>query len=336
MNKIDIKILDKYKEGGWLYNQTHPTLPLIIWNYSQQTQYERYWDNITLQCRGLVTDTDGNIIARPFKKFFNIEEKMHTPTPDFDVYEKMDGSLGLMFQYKGNMICATRGSFTSDQALWMTEFANRYSYSNIIVEGFTYLFEIIFPENRIVVDYGRDERLVLLGIIKTRSGKEIPLDSCVQDGWDIVNKYDGINDYSDLKKSIDDNQEGYVIRFSNGDRCKIKGEEYVRLHKIMTEISTKSVWEMIYYDKDLNEVLYDLPDEYFQRILDYENELYEKYYEIATECKFKFNKIKHLKRNEFAQKAKSFKHSGILFNMLDGKDYSKSIWKKLKPEFKKL
>jgi len=92
-----LETLNKYYEDGWLIKQTHPTLPLTIWNYSQTTQYEGKWDEVTLQCRGLVTDTDGNVVARPFKKFFNMEEEKHTETEEYEVYEKMDGSLGIAF-----------------------------------------------------------------------------------------------------------------------------------------------------------------------------------------------------------------------------------------------
>jgi RNA ligase len=66
--------LNQYYEDGLLYKQTHPTLPLTIWNYTPNTQYSNLWDDITTQCRGLVTDNDGNVVARPFKKFFNIHD----------------------------------------------------------------------------------------------------------------------------------------------------------------------------------------------------------------------------------------------------------------------
>jgi RNA ligase len=71
--------LNTYFEKGLVYKQTHPTLPLTIWNYSEKVQYENLWDEITLQTRGLVTDDKGNIVAKPFKKFFNIEEKKTYP-----------------------------------------------------------------------------------------------------------------------------------------------------------------------------------------------------------------------------------------------------------------
>ena len=71
---ISLDTLNKYYEQGLLYKQVHPILPLTIWNYTEKVQYESLWDDITLQCRGLVTDTEGNIVARPFRKFFNMEE----------------------------------------------------------------------------------------------------------------------------------------------------------------------------------------------------------------------------------------------------------------------
>ena len=62
--------LNKYFEKGLVYKQVHPTLPLTIWNYTPKVQYENLWDEITLQARGLVTDNEGNVLARPFGKFF--------------------------------------------------------------------------------------------------------------------------------------------------------------------------------------------------------------------------------------------------------------------------
>ena len=119
--KISLEILNQYQSQGLLYQQVHPTLPLSIWNYSEKVQYDSLWDDITLSCRGLVTDDNGNVVARPFRKFFNIEEGKHTPTEQFQVFEKMDGSLGILFFYGDKWVFASRGSFTSDQALKFKE-----------------------------------------------------------------------------------------------------------------------------------------------------------------------------------------------------------------------
>jgi T4 RnlA family RNA ligase len=334
---LSLRILNKYRNEGLLYSQVHPTLSLTIWNYTEKVQYEGLWDEVTLSCRGLVTDDRAVVFARPFKKFFNMEEGKHTPTSEFEVFEKMDGSLGIMFKYNGEVICATRGSFASDQAVWMSKFAKEYNYQDIIVDGFTYLFEIIYPENRIVVNYGDQERLVLLGIVKTESGEELPYDDISFYGWDIVNKHDGIRDYSELKSKIDNNAEGFVIRFSNGDRMKIKGEEYLRLHKVMTNLSTTAVWEVLSNGVSIDDLLKDVPDEFYDKIKDYEKSLIVQFNKLEEEYQNHFDSIKGLGiRKLFAQTAIMFQHPSILFGMLDGKDISPMIWKIIKPEFKKL
>lgn len=338
---IDIETLKKYEKKGLLRCNHHPKLPLIIWNYTLEVQYENLWDEITLQCRGLVTDESGNIVARPFKKFFNIEQSKHTPTKDFEVFEKMDGSLGICFLYERKVVCATRGSFISEQAQWMKNYTEKYNFKYILVEGFTYLFEIIYPENRIVVDYGDKERLVLLSIIETGSSKEIPYEDIEMDGWDIVNKYDEVEDYTTLKSKIKDNFEGFVVKFSNGDRVKIKGEEYIRLYKIITQISTKSIWKCLSNNDDITDYLNEVPDEFYDKVKDYENELKEKYKKIEKEYKWIFKKTRYdyfkvhnreFSRKEFAPIALQYTYPKILFCMLDGKDYSSIIWNILKPQ----
>jgi len=341
--------LHKYLEEGLVMKQIHPTLPLTIWNYTPKTQYDNLWDEVTLMCRGLVTDNGGNIVARPFKKFFNIEEGKHISTKEFEVFEKMDGSLGIMFKYNGLMVCATRGSFTSEQSVWMNKFADEYNYQNIIVDGFTYLFELIFPQNRIVVDYGNQERMVLLGIIKTESGEEVPYDDIFFDGWDVVEKYDGVKDYTTLKNMVKNNHEGFVVRFSNGDRMKVKGEEYIRLHKIMTNISTTSVWEILSNGGKIEDFLNNVPDEFYEKIKNYVGELKYSFYQISEYCGKRHDGFRYGKYNdrypeptkkEFAEFVNENVNPpelrAVMFKLWDKKPYEPVIWKLIKPKFYKL
>ena len=51
-----IKVLNKLYEDGLLYKQTHPTLPLTIWNYAPKVQYENIWTQLLMMCRGLLTE----------------------------------------------------------------------------------------------------------------------------------------------------------------------------------------------------------------------------------------------------------------------------------------
>lgn len=338
---MDYQILKTYESKGLVRSQTHPTLPLTIWNYTEKVQYESLWDEVTLAARGLVTDGSGRVVARPFSKFFNVEEGKHTPTQDFEVFEKMDGSLGIVFVYEGQVVYATRGSFASDQAKWMADWGGKYNFSDIIVGGYTYLFEIIFAQNMIVVNYGGESRLVLLGVIKIDTGEETSWDDLSTfDGWELVKRYDGISDYTTLKGMVKNNQEGFVVRFSNGDRVKIKGEEYLRLHRIMTNLSTTAIWEVLSNGGDILSTLTDVPDEFYDKIHQYSNELMDKYISLENEYHFIF---KILGRSDdfefragFAERAKRYKYPAILFKMYDDKDYSGLIWKIIKPEFEKL
>jgi RNA ligase len=337
--------LNKYYEDGLLYKQVHPTLPLTIWNYTEKVQYENLWDEVTLMCRGLVTDNNGDIVASPFQKFFNIEEGKFEPTEKFEVYEKMDGSLGIVFWYRGQWVVATRGSFTSDQANKAKEILRRYN-TDIMFRHLTFCFEIIYPENRIVLDYGDDEKLVLLGTFD-KNGKEMDVDMWSQWGFDVVKKYDGINDYKQLKEMVKNDQEGFVVKFSNGDRVKVKGVEYLRLHKIMTNVTTTGVWEYLKNGEDVMEILKDVPDEFYNKIKTYVQHLKYGYFQISEDAGKKFDGMMYGKyndkepiedRKEFAEWVLTQpKHmSGILFRMFDKKDYSEIIWNLIRPEFKKL
>ena len=343
--------LNEYFEKGLVYKQVHPTLPLTIWNYSEKVQYEGLWDEITLQTRGLVTDNDGNIIVHPFKKFFNIEEGKHTPTEEFEVYEKMDGSLGILFFYEGKWIVVTRGSFTSDQSVKAQELLRSKYIVESIPKGYATLFEIIYPENRIVVDYGDEEKLVVLGMTSRVSGKEMDYNSLLnvhnESGMSVVKKYDGIKDYKQLKEMVKNDQEGFVVKFSNGDRVKVKGVEYLRLHKIMGNLSTTAVWEVLSNSGDMENLLKDVPDEFYKKIKTYVQDLKYGFFQISERAGklhdgFRYGKYGdrdlELTKKEFAEFV--FNQDKVLqpvmFSMWDRKPYDHIIWRIIKPAFKKL
>ena len=337
--------LNKYYEDGLLYKQVHPYLPLTIWNYTEKVQYENLWDEVTLMCRGLVTDNTRDIVATPFQKFFNIEEGKFEPTEKFEVYEKMDGSLGIVFWYEGQWVVATRGSFGSDQAIKAKELLKKYN-TDIMFRHLTFCFEVLYKNNRIVCDYGDYEGLVLLGTFD-KNGKEYDVEMWGEYGFDVVKKYDGIKDFKELKSMVKDNQEGFVVKFSNGDRVKVKGVEYLRLHKIMTNVTTTGVWEYLKNGEDVMEILKDVPDEFYDKIKAYVRDLKYSYFQISEDVGKKFDGKMYGKYNdkEPIEDRKEFaewvftqpKHmSGVLFRMFDKKDYSEIIWNLIRPEFKKL
>src|SRR5699024_9184139 len=149
-----LKILE---EHGWVYSQTHPTLNLSIWNYTNKTQYENYWTDITLSARGLVlNNTTGEVVSKGFDKFFNFSENK-TELPDdinnVTIYEKLDGSYIGLFYYDDRWIINSRGSFNSDQSKMAEDIIEKKDLS-FLDKNLTYCFELIHPDNRICVDYG--------------------------------------------------------------------------------------------------------------------------------------------------------------------------------------
>ena len=346
-----IEKLEQYHKDGLLQKQIHPTLDLTIWNYSPKVQYERLWDEITVQCRGLVTNSKGEIVARPFTKFFNYEELTPEEIPNeyFDVYEKMDGSLGILFNYQGEWILATRGSFTSPQSRKGRELLEKYDY-NRLHSDYTYLFEIIYSENRIVCVYDFED-LVLLGVIHTETGDEVNIHNTDNEDVRLKNMLNNLNfkivtlyktwgeGYDILKKEISKDKEGYVIRFKNGFRMKIKGEEYVRLHRIITNISNRDIWEYLKDGRPLDDILDKVPDEFYDWVKKTKEELISQYETLDKEYQWIFKIINRVpgieNRGVFASFAKKYKHPNLLFNMLDGKDYSEQIWKLLYPPYSK-
>src|SRR5438128_257271 len=110
MAKIDLVKLQPFLDKRYISVQKHPEANLFIYNYTQRAQFDRVWTEETLMCRGLITKADGTIVARPFKKFFNFGEfQDNLPLEEFEVFEKLDGSLGILYFLNDTPYLATRG-----------------------------------------------------------------------------------------------------------------------------------------------------------------------------------------------------------------------------------
>jgi len=192
-------------------------------------------------------------------------------------------------------------------------------------------------KNRIVVDYGDYEGLVLLATFDT-TGKEYDVEIWRQHGFEVVKKYDGLKDISALKSLIENNREGFVVKFSNGHRVKIKGEEYLRLHRLMTCLSTTSVWEVLSGGGTVADILVNVPDEFYELIHSYEKSLIEEYDMVLSNALVDFVEAvsNTTSRKEFAAFVKDKQHKKILFNLYDKKSVKKEIWDIIKPKYKKL
>ena len=331
---MNFNTLNQLIDEKYIKVQKHSEAELYIYNYTAKAQYERVWNEWTLACRGLILDGDRNIVARPFAKFFNLGEleEAEIPSGSFKVYDKMDGSLGILYWIGDTPFIATRGSFASEQSEKATEMLHT-QYKDVIANlnrNHTYLFEIIYPENRIVVDYGVREELVLLAVIETATGAEFDLPEI---GFPLVKRYDGISDFKALSLLEEDNREGFVVKFQNNFRLKVKFDEYVRLHKILTQVTSYSIWEQLKTGDSLDEVLEAVPDEFYGWVRETEKRFRTEFNRIEQEARAEFKVFDT--RKETALYFAGRQHTKVLFKMLDEKPYHDIIWKMIKPEFEK-
>jgi len=336
--KVDLVRLHEEVEAGNVNVQRHSSLPLSIYKYSKQAVYTRHWNEITLRCRGVVLDEESNVVVNGFLKFFNHDEQdgrsgyeMHKDFP-YVVTEKLDGSLIQAAKYRGELVVTSSGSFESPQALRAKEMIN----PSLIEEGKTYVFEIIYPENRIVLDYGDKVSLTLLAVRDTDTGHEFLLDEYEQ--FDRVKSVNMTLEEveSDLVRADYINKEGYVVRFADGFRVKCKYHEYMRLHKIVSGVNEKYVWECLRDKVDFETNLGNIPDELYDFIKKTKADLLAKYADIESQARNVYEYVNRsfpTRKDQAKEIMTNFKSvSSIVFAMLDKKDYSLTIWKMVEPE----
>jgi RNA ligase len=243
--------------------QVHPNLPISIYNYTAKAQFLNKWTTAERICRGLIVeDNTGKIIARGPEKFFNYgQSQAPEVTPDtlVTVTRKEDGSLGIGWTYDGHYGVATRGSFASPQAIHatgkLTE-VNKAHIAHSAENDTTMIWEIVYPENRIVLDYKERDELIHLGeVLNNRGIIGFRANVMVKDQF-LVRFEDA------LKLPIPDDQEGYVLDIhedkhvmgANGylehhvktiGHVKLKGETYKILHGLLTNTNARRIWAQL-------------------------------------------------------------------------------------------
>ena len=243
---------------------------LVLYNYSQKCTYDGAWDDFTIQCRGLILEKEtGKVISRPFRKFFNLGEREETQLENltlknYKCYDKLDGSLGIVYHYNGKWNVATRGSFESDQAKVGQQILDeKYLFqlenlgnNDVEIENTTFLCEIIYPENRVnegarlVCDYGDTRDLIMLGAFDRITGEEKHRNWCTSIAkildMPIAKEYQyTIAEMIELQETMPATQEGFVVLFSDGTRVKIKGKEYNRMNRILNGLNALALWEVL-------------------------------------------------------------------------------------------
>ena len=343
---------------------------LTIFKYTQETHIKDLWNDVNRQARGIIFDVDATVVARPFCKFFNLHERPES-NPDnlpwsegCEVYEKVDGSCGTGYRFTkpgyedAEWRLATPGSMESDQALEGTRILNemvpecegqpthphsthqetvcalpRYDLSALPTDC-TPIFEIIYPENRIVVDYHGSRELVLLAIFEHNGVEWHPrrvdmiAEMC---GFRRPERYN-----IDLRGEIpfEDNHEGYVCRFDSGLRVKVKSPTYLRIHRLLNHLSPKGVIELI-RGKEYGVTVKQLPkaiaadfDDVRAHVQGLYNTIFTRAYENQERL---FAEVGvNQPRKDYAEWVIANvqnMETGFVFALLDDKDIEDKVWK---------
>ena len=253
---------------GHVHRRRDPGTGLSLFVYTPRCVFEDGWTKFTALARGLVLDEQRKrIVATPFPKFFNLgEARGETRELPFESFEKVDGSLIIAFQHQREWLTATKGAFDSAQALWARRQLKSTDLAALQPDT-TYLFEAVSPDNRIVVKYD-DEALVLLAAYDG-SGRELSY-GAIQETADRLPWRSAIrHSFLDLAELIAQaehlprNGEGFVIRYQDGHRLKLKGAEYCRIHALISRCTPLAMWEALVARKDMQAIRRDLPEEFW-------------------------------------------------------------------------
>ena len=231
-------------------------------------------DPVVQEARGIIIDTETlEVVCWPFNKFFNIEESS-AAVIDWDsakVYNKYDGSLIKLWYYKKEhrWIWSSNGMiFAEDcktgtsngiikmlnEVIEMALTDNDIVYDALDKEN-TYMFELLSPYNRIIIDYGDKPLLKLIGVKNNLTGEETIMDVpgvkepytfpsdfkiAFSKGIDAVIDNVKMLNFDDDGKITDVKYEGYIVCDKFFNRVKIKSPVYIMFHQLESSIKDTS------------------------------------------------------------------------------------------------
>ncbi len=305
-------------ELGRVRRIPHSKLPLSIYNYTEQTQFLKAFNEVNSICRGLVISNEGEVAARPFKKFFNFEElgassSEFSPDKISEIWTKEDGSLIVAFWWEGSWHTITRGSWASDQALSAPNLLSKRFLSGADHKK-TYLFELVGPSNINVVRNYEKDSLILLGIVDTQSAVEATAEEIRSYaegfGFKMPKLWTAEEfSYDLIKREVNPNFEGVVLKNIKGERCKIKTETYVQLHKVVTGLSDSGIFKLWMERKEAGKFSMDgIPDEFFAEINQKIEAIDERWVKYRASVESELEEAKELIRSGVSRKDIAINH----------------------------
>ena len=256
------------------------------------------WTKDNLIFRSSLWDKEGNPVSLSFKKFFNIDEKLDLfPTPKSlngaRLMEKLDGSTLIFSKYKGHLVVRTRGTVdvrNQPNGHEIEYLLNKYSkfkaHLDSAQDTHSYIFEWTTPSNRIVLDYGSEPDMALIGMIYHDTYDLVSQTALniLAEGMDLrrPNTY-SYNSLDDMKKAVTDmrDKEGICMYYNNEqDILKIKSAHYLFLHRAKSEISSIDKVIDVYIDWFMDRHTLSHEPTGYPEFFEYLKEKFD--YEIAT------------------------------------------------------
>lgn len=148
-------------------------------NFSRETFYNRVWNNMTTQARGLFIDINNYlVVARSYNKFFNIDEREETKYDNLkknlsypiNFYLKYNGFLGILSTYNNEFIFCTKSQLSGEYSDYFKNIFNKLfnkKQQNAIKKRLldnetSMIFEVVDSINdKHIIEYKKD-KLVLL------------------------------------------------------------------------------------------------------------------------------------------------------------------------------
>lgn len=216
------------------------------------------------ECRGVVFNSAGVCVSRPFHKFFNIGENEDTQVhllkgKQFEILEKRDGSMLTPVMVGGEIFWKTKKSFYSEVAVEASK--NIPANVNLLAEayinaGMTPIFEYTSPFNKIVINYGESPDFVLLAVRDTATGEYVTHTEMEKFslGVKVISKFDKSLEQCLSEVPTLTDFEGWCLRdVATGFYCKLKTEWYLFQHRARTELRERDCFDM-WLDEKLDDI----------------------------------------------------------------------------------
>jgi len=299
----------------------------IIRSFSYRlASYTDFTDNVHLsarEARGTAFYTekgreDWKLFCRAYPKFWNLGEGVdqntfineHNPYTSF---EKIDGSLMLFGKIGDKVTAKSKTSINSDQAqmaqkIYDDDKTIQKTVEYLIDHNYTPVFELIGPDNVVVLRYPKNE-LVLLGYIENDTGRVVPAGRFERNKFGIktpkVYKH-AWNELLHIKESSTDNIEGFVVITDKDEFVKVKTQFYVNKHHLKDNINNiKSLTELI-LDDNVDDIISEFQgdQETINYIVEMQSKIGHKFNHLVATVESYVNENKDLDRKEFAIKTK--------------------------------